>query len=283
MDPADIRRIAITAMFSDDLLMDMLVLKGGNALDLVHHLTFRGSYDIDFSIEGDFADVEEIRKRVFRALHDRFDAVGMIVFDEKFGPQPKTRRPGLDERWGGYRAEFKLIPVDKASTLENNLDAMRRNATSLSAAHDRVFRIEISKYEYVDGKVERELDAFQIYVYTPEMIAIEKLRAICQQMPEYALNPHGHARARDFYDIHTVVTKANVDLANPQNLDLIRGIFMAKDVPVDLMKQIVNHRELHRSDWPSVVQTITERPNEFDYYFDFVVEQVGRLESLWNE
>ena len=35
MDFTEIRRIAITALFSDDMLLDRLVLKGGNALRLV--------------------------------------------------------------------------------------------------------------------------------------------------------------------------------------------------------------------------------------------------------
>ena len=47
-----------------------------------------------------------------------------------------------------------------------------------------------------------ELDDYTIYVYSPTMIAIEKLRAICQQMPEYALQRRPSARARDFYDIY---------------------------------------------------------------------------------
>jgi hypothetical protein len=35
LDLAEIRRTAITALFSDDVLTDYLVLKGGNVLDLV--------------------------------------------------------------------------------------------------------------------------------------------------------------------------------------------------------------------------------------------------------
>lgn len=263
--------------------MDLLVLKGGNALDIVHGLSARGSFDIDFSIEGDFDDLKEIQSRIFRALKDRFDAVGMLVFDEKFTPQPKTRRPGLDERWGGYRAEFKLIPMNKAAALSNDIGAMQRDATVLSSANDRVFKIEISKYEFVDGKVERELDAFPVFVYSPEMIAIEKLRAICQQMPEYGMNPHGHARARDFYDIHTVITRAEIDLGTPQNRDLTRAIFSAKDVPLQLLSRIKTQYELHKSDWPSVTATVIEPVNDFDFYFDFVIEQVACLETLWKE
>jgi Nucleotidyl transferase AbiEii toxin, Type IV TA system len=113
---------------------------------------------------------------------------------------------------GGYRVEFKLISKEKAAKLGTDIEALRRNATVLGAAQERIFKIEISKYEYCRGKVEAELDAFTVFVYSPEMIAAEKLRAICQQMPDYPLNPHGHARARDFYDIHTVVTRAPVDI-----------------------------------------------------------------------
>lgn len=32
-----IKRLAITAMFSDDELLDKLVLKGGNAMALIHN------------------------------------------------------------------------------------------------------------------------------------------------------------------------------------------------------------------------------------------------------
>ena len=61
-----------------------------------------------------------------------------------------------------------------------------------------VFTIDLSKYEYVAGKLELNLDDYAIYVYSPSMIAIEKLRAICQQMPEYPLRGYRTARARDF-------------------------------------------------------------------------------------
>ena len=45
----------------------------------------------------------------------------------------------------------------------------------LGKAHG-VFTIDLSKYEYVAGKVEIELDDYAIFVYSPTMIAIEKLR-----------------------------------------------------------------------------------------------------------
>ena len=46
-----IKRLTISALVSDDILMGILVLKGGNALDLAYDLSNRGSIDIDFQYE----------------------------------------------------------------------------------------------------------------------------------------------------------------------------------------------------------------------------------------
>jgi hypothetical protein len=52
VDLADVRRLVIIAMFSDDVLFGKLVLKGGNAISLVYTYGARSSLDVDFSIEG---------------------------------------------------------------------------------------------------------------------------------------------------------------------------------------------------------------------------------------
>ena len=70
------------------------------------------------------------------------------------------------------------------------------------------------------------------------MIALEKLRAICQQMPEYILQRRPSARARDFYDIHLVVSLTGMNLSSQENLELVRHIFAAKDVPLRLLGKI---------------------------------------------
>jgi predicted nucleotidyltransferase component of viral defense system len=60
---ARIKKLAIIAMFSDDDLMERLVLKGGNLLDLVYEISTRPSIDIDLSMEGDFEQVSVFAKR----------------------------------------------------------------------------------------------------------------------------------------------------------------------------------------------------------------------------
>jgi len=99
VDLADVRRLVIVAMFSDDVLFGRLVLKGGNAISLVYKYGTRSSLDVDFSIEGEFEDTEDAAKRIARALTDRFDAAGFIVFDCDFRARPLV--PPVDNpKWG---------------------------------------------------------------------------------------------------------------------------------------------------------------------------------------
>jgi len=283
-DYREIRRIAITAIFSDDVLFERVVLKGGNALSLALRMSNRTSLDLDFSIENDFEDLDDIRSRIQRALENRFLAAGFVVFDFKFGAKPSIVREGQSPRWGGYMAAFKVMEKQKYEMLEGNLTIRRRDSLVIGPGQQRVFTIDLSKYEYVIGKLEVELDNYAIYVYSPTMIAIEKLRAICQQMPEYTLQRCPSARARDFYDIHLIVSLTNMNWNSPENLELVRHIFAAKEVPLKLLRKIKNQKEFHRPDWDNVkISSNNDNLAEFDYYFDFVVEQVNSMKTLWEE
>jgi hypothetical protein len=72
-----IKKLTLSALLADDLLMGVLVLKGGNALGLAYDITNRGSLDIDFSMEKDFT-VDERRRignQVSYLLNDEFNKV----------------------------------------------------------------------------------------------------------------------------------------------------------------------------------------------------------------
>ncbi len=184
MDFDEIRKLTIIALFSDDFLFERLVLKGGNAISLVYKYGSRSSLDIDFSIEQDFEDLDEVKKRAFAMLKRRFEGLGFVVFDESFVPKPATNSKAALEKgpqWGGYQLSFKLIQHDKHLQLKDNLENLRRNALVIGTNQQRVFSADFSKYEYCAGKTEAELDDFTIYVYTETMLFIEKIRAICQQ------------------------------------------------------------------------------------------------------
>jgi hypothetical protein len=283
LDFQSVRRISITALFSDDILFDKVVLKGGNALNIALGISERSSLDLDFSIENDFEDLEEVQKRLSAALTRRFGAVGYIVFDFKFESKPKVAREGMSPRWGGYMVSFKLMEQMKYSRLSGDIDAVRRDSLVIGPNMQRVFTIDLSKCEYVKGKRKVEFDNYTVFVYSAEMIAIEKLRAICQQMPDYQSNRTPSPRARDFFDIHLIHSKTDMDFASAENLELARRIFAAKEVPLGLLANIGAFREFHRPDWESVKTSTKGELESFDYYFDFVLDLAKSMKSLWDK
>ncbi len=287
----DIKKRALVAMFSDDDLMDRFVLKGGNVLDLVYHVALRASVDLDFSIEEEFApdESQEVASKIQKLLEESFRERDLTVFDVKFTERPRHISDDLRGFWGGYRIEFKLIETDKYRQLADRPRDVRVNAMDLGPGHRKAFRIDISKFEYCRPKRPREVDGATVYVYTPEMMVFEKLRAICQQMPQYARSVRSTgqtARARDFFDIYTIVTNFKMDLTAPENVELLKRIFLAKRVPLSLIGLIPEFRDYHRPDFVSVENTVKPGISlkSFDFYFDYVVDHCCRpLEPLWIE
>lgn len=284
MDFEDIRKLTITALFSDDILFEQLVLKGGNAMSLVHGISPRASLDLDFSLETDFEDLPDVQRRMERALADRFASVGFVPFDTKLIQRPSIRKDSSVLWWGGYQLDFKLIEEKRYRSYGAEKERLRRESLVVSPNQRKVFTVDFSKCEYTGGKVQAELDDYTIFVYTPAMIALEKVRAICQQMAEYA--PTGKtkcARARDFFDIYTVVTQTSFRFDAPEILDMTKLVFGAKEVPLSLLGRIKHQREFHRGDWPSVCIAVAARLEEFDYYFEFVLREIEPLHALWME
>jgi Nucleotidyl transferase AbiEii toxin, Type IV TA system len=208
----EVRRRILIALFSDDELMDALVLKGGNALALVHRVGSRASVDMDFSTQDAFPDRDKAGARIFETLRREFGSIGYVVFDEKFEIKPSQHARGQPEWWGGYVAEFKLAESALYEALRDDIQALRMRSEVLGPLHKRTYKIDISPHEFCEGKVRREIDDYVIYVYSLEMIAAEKLRAICQQMPEYTFRRIKTPRARDFYDVHQIIAKHGIDL-----------------------------------------------------------------------
>jgi len=288
---AEIKKLALVAMFSDDKLLDTLVLKGGNLLDLVYGIASRSSIDLDFSMEGELREdeKEEVQATIREALERTFSANGYTIFDTRFGERPKHVSEGMRDFWGGYRFEFKVIETDRYRQLEGRARDRRVQAADLGPHHRKAFRIDISKFEYCAAKRAREIEGRTVYVYSPRMMVFEKLRAICQQMPEYrkkVSNPSQSARARDFFDIYTILTGFTINIVSQRSGQLARAIFAAKHVPLRLIGEIHRYREYHRPDFAAVEATV--KPGvllkSFDFYFDYVIEHCcRRLKPLWEE
>jgi predicted nucleotidyltransferase component of viral defense system len=279
----EVRRRILIALFSDDDLMNTMVLKGGNALAMVHEVGNRTSLDMDFSIASQFPDLALAKTRIFSALRREFADIGYVLFDERFLPKPSELGKHQPEWWGGYIVEFKLIERALHEELSGNIGALRNRAAILGPRQGKIYTIDISKNEYCASKVKREFDHYTIYVYSLEMIAIEKLRAICQQMDQYPLVGNPRPRARDFYDICAIARTAGVNLTAAANIELFEHIFAAKAVPLTLLANLPETRAFHAIDWPSVEDTIGGKRESFDHYFDEVVSLVSSLEAMWKK
>ena len=279
MEFETLRREVILAIAADDYFWERLVLKGGNPLRIVHGIGARASLDVDYSIENDFENVEAVRARLERARAHHFRREhSIVIFDVTFEPRP--RKPNADPRWGGYRAQFKVINRTKYNELAGDLDSLRRQADVIAPGQTRKFTDEISKYEFCAAQETRRTGPYDVVVYKIAAIAAEKLRALCQQRPDYATSGRS-ARARDFYDIHAMVTQGPLDIAAPENTAVLRHVFAAKNVPLELLVRLDEDREFHRVDWDSVRDSVAREPiNNFDFYFDFVLAEVMRLKTL---
>jgi predicted nucleotidyltransferase component of viral defense system len=99
----EIKRLVIIALASDDQLMETLVLKGGNAIELLQQGSgklSRASYDLDFSMADDFDDeLEEIKGRIEKTITQTFAENGLVVIDFKFAS--KSSRIGEAQRTFG--------------------------------------------------------------------------------------------------------------------------------------------------------------------------------------
>jgi hypothetical protein len=204
-----LKKLAIQALVSDDELMGVLILKGGNALDLIHKIAARASLDLDFSMRESFDDgkLTELETRVANLVEGTFRENGYYAYDIELNKKPSFIKGNNKDFWGGYEIVFKVINFDQYMKLGDDIDTVRRNSIVFGLDRSTKLKIQISSFEYCPDPTEMELDGYTIFVYSPLLIAIEKLRAICQQMIPYAKivsTMTRTPRARDFFEVPPV-------------------------------------------------------------------------------
>ena len=106
-------------------------------------------------------------------------------------------------------------------------------------------------------------------------------------MPEYCqlVRRMGRARARDFFDIITILESTSIDMSEPSFQRLLSTAFEAKRVPLALLSRIGEMKEFHRSDFKAVQDSarIPGRIKGYDHYFDSVIRVIQGLKPLWEE
>lgn len=271
---------SVLAVFRDPILARSLVLKGGSALRMLDHQRSRLSIDADFSIQGSIAAGPTYFLRIERALKRRFKPLGYHLLDFRHTPRPRQPKPELPRWWKGWLCEFKLVATEFSDL---PLEAQRRRALIPEGANSSIVEIEISEHEYCGAERKKTIRGVVVHGYTRELLAMEKLRAICQQHPDYQFRSSKN-RARDFYDIYTLCSKLDEGFVRRCRKHL-PAVFAAKDVPLDLLKALWDEDFLavQRRGFAQVVDSTTGPLLDFDIYVEhlrYLVLQVREVADL---
>lgn len=284
-----IKTLSIIALATNDELFQALVMKGGTALDTIYGISKRPSIDIDYSMTDDALNKETLElwsARLEKIFTSTFSRENLDILDFLLEKRPEEKGEGRPENWYGYRITFKALPHEVAT---GDLRKDRSISLQLGRAGKKEFQIDISPFEFTSGKRTHTVDDYDVYVYTPEMIALEKLRSLCQHTEEYrrqqSLGGTLKGRAKDFYDI-VLLRNAGLfqlnDTTAPSLKFTLHGMFQAKNVDLSLLKALRKYHDLHERDFQSVRDSvgIREALQPFDYYFDEVLGMIDQLEVL---
>lgn len=289
--PIFFRDLAIKGIFSDDDLFEILTLKGGNAMALLD-ITDRASQDLDFSIkQGIRLTQDEDAPKFKKALERTFEEEGYRIIDFKFDVKPKKTKRELPPFWGGYSINFKVMDEE---TYEKTYDVSDQKRSSMALQLEggkKKIEIDISLEEYTEDRIQMKLDEYQIHIYSPLMIVYEKMRALCQQLPDYEYASFEKTRARDLYDIYIAIQKSESlelreQILSSSNVHILSEMFKAKNVSLELLLKIESYREQLEDDFNQrVTPQIADRKNvpDFDFLFEFNIELIKEVYALLEE
>ncbi len=127
-----IRWQMILAVASSHDLVGRLVLKGGNALNLVHQVGSRTSLDVDYSMEDEFENLEQVGQALLTALTARYGERDIVPID--FALEPKPAKAPEGSKWGGYSATFKLVDRKLWKECNGDINEARRKSIPIGSA-----------------------------------------------------------------------------------------------------------------------------------------------------
>lgn len=287
---SEFRKLVILAIFSDDELSKLFSLKGGSALDLIHKITYRSSMDVDVAMQDDIAseDMIVIEKKLETALQNTFNEYDppYSIFQFKFEKRPFKENVKAKKFWGGYRVEFKIRKgIHPIHDLPNPQKAAREAEIINPVSQSKKFIIDISKYEFTEPSEFKDLEGYSIKVYTLEMIVYEKLRAICQKLPEYeyAQEPI-KARPKDFYDIYMIMKNQPHIKFEFLKLDILKEFFYKKAVPLNLLFKIQQYKKSVFDEGIEQLEKTLHNTELIDFesekIFEFIIDGINRIPNI---
>lgn len=195
----------LRAIANSRSLSDLLVFKGGNALDFVW-MPNRSTRDLDFSARVSEQVTEPNLEKLFNGT--------LATVSNDLGTYYRVH--SVKKNPPGPNRSFPTLVVAIGYALPDD----HRNHTALLAGQPSraTITVEVSLNEPICGTQPTEFDgAHPVSVATPEDIAAEKLRALLQQIPR------NRRRPQDLLDI-AVMLHQKPDL----DLDLIAAFLLKK-------------------------------------------------------
>ena len=267
MNIEDVITEVVIAIYGSPQLAKLLILKGGSAMRMFDEQNTRLSIDADFSIEDVLTDSDPIFSEMERCFASKFATRNFDLIDFKAKRKPKKARKGFPEWWGGWACEFKL--VDRKHH-KKTVITRRRNALIPAGANSPKIKIDLSEHEYCGEQRTKIIDGTSIRAYSREMLVLEKLRAICQQHPDYQYRQKTKNRARDFYDIHSLTVDPSDEFIQRCKLHL-NAVFDAKEVPQWILHALWDDDafiDQFRRGFDQVRDTVRGRLDDFDVYLE---------------
>lgn len=259
--------MTIVGIYSSTAVSHNLFLKGGSAMRIFDDLTSRLSIDADFSVDKKIENDKIFFGSIKSSVGAKFRKMKYDIIDFKWKKRPRTRRPKLPDWWSGWECEFKLVSFDHRG--KSNL-TKTRNALIPEGANSSKIKIEISEFEYCKNSRTKTIQGVKVLGYTPELLVLEKLRAICQQHPDYEYTLTKN-RARDFYDIHELTVHSDDGFANRCSKH-IKNVFDAKGVPLKIMSSLWDEAfvDEQRRGFDEVRDTVSGDVYDFDKYLEYL-------------
>jgi hypothetical protein len=255
----------ILAVYQSSDLANHLFLKGGSALRIFDDQMSRLSIDADFSLKSGLVDADRFFEAILACVETRFQKFGFDVIDMKSTRKPKKNPENRPEWWGGWACEFKLVDHKH---VDETLEMRRRNAFIPDGASSLRITIDISEHEYCGKYRTKVIDGVPIIGYSRELLVLEKMRAICQQHPDYPFRLSKN-RSRDFYDIYMLTADVG-DLFPGSCAPHLNKVFAAKEVPLALLKSIWDEdfMDEQRRGFDQVRDTVRGKVYDFDVYLE---------------
>lgn len=280
----DVIRQTILAIYKDKDKSKDIYLKGGLALILGYGLENRLSTDADFSLPRSIEESEDMFEYFEKTIKETFHEDGYEAYDFTVNKKPDKEHGNKLERWTGWEFNFKLIDHG------HNYEGVKKSSKGImfpGAATNKI-EIDLSEHEHCEPSITKNIDGVDVNLYSAPLIILEKIRALCQQHPDYKLinEKRKKNRARDLYDI-SVVMDMYIGLEGYENLvnqgkEHLDLVFESKYVSLEIIDHLYTDKKyitFLEKGWNGFKQGVDIDLEPFDYYLERIKDLLTQIQD----